>query len=223
MDRRYNLLLSNQSRDVVSYNEKILKNRNEQEKGVLPYIVIVIDELADLMMQYGKDIEAAIVRLAQMARATGIHLIISTQRPSVEVITGLIKANITSRVAFQVASQIDSRTILDCQGAEKLLGHGDLLYLAPETSKPKRLQGAFVSEEEVSRVVSFIRNEDIDISPDVSLENSLKENKFLVMKVPSATVQGEFNYLINPRHKNFNQIKIVKIENFNFDERLFKR
>ncbi len=177
MDRRYNLLLSNQSRDVVSYNEKILKNRNEQEKGVLPYIVIVIDELADLMMQYGKDIEAAIVRLAQMARATGIHLIISTQRPSVEVITGLIKANITSRVAFQVASQIDSRTILDCQGAEKLLGHGDLLYLAPETSKPKRLQGAFVSEEEVSRVVSFIRNEDIDISPDVSLENSLKENK----------------------------------------------
>ena len=108
------------------------------------------------MMSYGRELEGAIVRLAQMARAVGIHLVISTQRPSVEVITGLIKANITARIAFQVASQIDSRTILDSSGAEKLLGHGDMLYLAPDSSKPKRIQASYVSEQEVDKIVSFI-------------------------------------------------------------------
>jgi len=172
MDRRYGLLLGNHSRDIESYNEKMKKNEDES----LPYIVIVIDELADLMMQYGKEIEGAIVRLAQMARATGIHLVISTQRPSVEVITGLIKANITCRIAFQVASQIDSRTILDGQGAEKLLGHGDMLYLAPDNSKPVRLQGAFLNENEVNDVVDFIHKQDVGMEVDESLAQTLEKN-----------------------------------------------
>ena len=116
----------------------------------------MIDELADLMASYGREIEGSIVRLAQMARATGIHLIVSTQRPSVEVITGLIKANITSRIALQVASQVDSRTILDMAGAEKLLGGGDMLFTSSELSKPKRIQGAYISEEEIKKVADFI-------------------------------------------------------------------
>ena len=153
MDRRYDLLLQEKSRDINSYNAK----PDRKPEDMLPLIVIVIDELADLMALYGKELEGAIIRLAQMARATGIHLIVSTQRPSVEVITGLIKANITSRIAFQVASQIDSRTILDGSGAEKLLGRGDLLFVSAETSKPRRMQGPYVSEKEVERVVSHIK------------------------------------------------------------------
>jgi len=148
MERRYELLLQAGARDIRSYN-----SRSEK----LPYLLIVIDELADLMASYGREVEGSIIRLAQMSRATGIHLIVSTQRPSVEVITGLIKANITSRVALQVASQVDSRTILDNAGAEKLLGAGDLLFVSAELSKPRRIQGAFVSEEEVKKVASFIR------------------------------------------------------------------
>ncbi len=152
MERRYQIFLAAGNRDIVSYNEKIKGG----EEGILPYILIIVDELADLMAAYGRDVEALIVRLAQMARATGIHLIVSTQRPSVEVITGLIKANITSRVAFQVASQVDSRTILDMSGAEKLLGNGDMLFMAGDVSKPRRLQGAYVSEKEVKRVANFV-------------------------------------------------------------------
>ena len=119
---------------------------------------MVIDELADLMATYGREVEGSIIRLAQMARATGIHIIVSTQRPSVEVITGLIKANITTRVALQVASQIDSRTILDTAGAEKLLGHGDMLFVSAESSKPRRIQGAFITEDEIKEVTKFIRD-----------------------------------------------------------------
>ena len=125
----------------------------------IPYIVMVIDELADLMAARGKELEGMIVRLAQMARAVGIHLVLATQRPSVEVITGLIKANITSRIAFQVASQVDSRTILDSAGAEKLLGQGDMLFVTAELSKPRRVQGAYVSEKEVKRIVEWISRE----------------------------------------------------------------
>ncbi len=147
MDRRYQVLLEAGARDIKSYNTS---------GKSMPYIVIVIDELADLMTSYGREVEGSIIRLAQMARATGIHLIVSTQRPSVEVITGLIKANITSRIALQVASQIDSRTILDTPGAEKLLGHGDALFISAELSKPLRVQGAFVSEEEIKNVAGFI-------------------------------------------------------------------
>jgi len=148
MERRYELLLQAGARDIKGYNQKTEK---------LPYLLIVIDELADLMASYGREVEGSIIRLAQMSRATGIHLAVSTQRPSVEVITGLIKANITSRIALQVASQVDSRTILDMAGAEKLLGSGDLLFVSSEHSKPRRIQGAYVTEDEVKKVTAFIK------------------------------------------------------------------
>ncbi len=156
MDRRYDLLSASHVRDIVSFNSSIGKG---SAKEPLPYIVIIIDELADLMAVFPREVEASIIRLAQMARAVGIHLIVATQRPSVEVITGLIKANITSRIAFQVASQVDSRTILDSAGAERLLGNGDMLFLAGDTGRPRRIQGAFVSEQEMKRVVEFLREE----------------------------------------------------------------
>ncbi len=156
MDNRYEILLKSGSRDILSYNKKYSENP-------LPFVVIIVDELADLMSTYGREVEGSIVRIAQMARATGIHLIVSTQRPSVEVITGLIKANITSRMALQVASQVDSRTILDTGGAEKLLGGGDMLFVSSELSKPKRVQGAYVSEEEISKVAEFIKSKNKDI------------------------------------------------------------
>ncbi len=150
MDKRYELLNASGKRNIISYNTAAKGQK-------LPYITVVIDELADLMAVAANDVESAIVRLAQMARAVGIHLIVATQRPSVDVITGLIKANITSRMAFNVASSIDSRTILDHAGAEKLLGNGDMLYITASLSKPKRIQGAFVSETEVEKVTEFIR------------------------------------------------------------------
>ena len=155
MERRFDLLAEAKARNIAGFNEVALKNETEP----LPFIVFIIDELADLMAAKGRDIEAGIVRLAQMARAVGIHLIVATQRPSVEVITGLIKANITSRVTFQVASQVDSRTVLDTSGAEKLLGLGDMLYISAHTPKPKRIQGAFVSEKEVKKVMKHISSE----------------------------------------------------------------
>ncbi len=151
MERRYELLQRAGSRDIKSYNAKAAP------EDQLPFILIGIDEMADLMGSFGREVEGAVVRLAQMARATGIHLLLATQRPSVEVITGLIKANIPARVALQVASQVDSRTILDGAGAEKLLGHGDLLFLSAELSKPKRIQGSFITEEELKSVVAFIK------------------------------------------------------------------
>ena len=161
MDRRYDVLSKSASKDIFSYNAKITEKRSRDgdDTQIMPFIVIVIDELADLMASYGRDVEAAIVRLAQMSRAVGIHLILSTQRPSVEVITGLIKANITSRIAFQVASQVDSRTILDMAGAEKLLGRGDMLFMAGDVAKPRRLQGANVTEKEVKDVVKFLKTQ----------------------------------------------------------------
>ena len=157
MESRYDLLSHLGCRNIESYNEAVKTKFKQRE--VLPYIVIIIDELADLMATHGREMEAAVVRLAQMARAVGIHLVLSTQRPSVEVITGLIKANITTRIAFQVASQIDSRTILDMAGAEKLLGSGDMLYLSGDSNKPKRIQGVFISEEEVRKVAGFLADQ----------------------------------------------------------------
>jgi len=171
MEERYKMLQDSGSRNIFSYNEKIKGGRKKEivdeetgeitdkEEKRLPFIVIIIDELADIMASHAKEVEAAIVRIAQMARAVGIHLIVSTQRPSVEVLTGLIKANITTRIAFQVATQIDSRTILDMAGSEKLLGNGDMLYLSARSPKPKRIQGVFVSESEVRRVVKSIRSQ----------------------------------------------------------------
>ena len=167
MERRFEVLRAFGTRDIGAYNHDLAKKPKKQEEGFehLPYIVLVIDELADLMMTKGKEVEAAIVRLSQLARAVGIHLVVATQRPSVEVITGLIKANITSRIAFQVASQIDSRTILDCAGAEKLLGKGDMLFLSAEFSRPKRIQGSFVSSMEIKKIVSYIAKENTPEAP----------------------------------------------------------
>ncbi len=150
MERRFDLLSAFGARDILSYNERA------EEK--IPYLCIVIDELADLMITAMQEVEGPIVRLAQMARAVGIHLILATQRPSVDVLTGLIKANIPARIAFAVASSTDSRTILDSPGAEKLLGRGDMLYQTSEMSSPKRVQGAFVSDEEIRRVVDFLKS-----------------------------------------------------------------
>lgn len=155
MERRYQTLAKERCRDIVGYNNHVMKEERANE--LMPYMVVVVDELADLMMAYPREVEASIVRLAQMARSVGIHLIISTQRPSVEVITGLIKANITTRIAFQVASQIDSRTILDFAGAEKLLGNGDMLFVSSESPKPRRLQGGFVSDKEIKRVMKYLQ------------------------------------------------------------------
>jgi DNA segregation ATPase FtsK/SpoIIIE, S-DNA-T family len=162
MERRLGVLSDAKARDISSYNITVDKNNgksNGEKMEKMPYIVLIIDELADLMSSKGREVEAGIVRLAQMARASGIHLVLATQRPSVEVITGLIKANVTSRITFQVASQVDSRTVLDTSGAEKLLGAGDLLFISGEISKPKRIQGPFVSEKEVRDVVKWIKSQ----------------------------------------------------------------
>ncbi len=161
MERRYNTLEANQVRDIESYHSTIFepakKKGGDDIPEALPYIVIVIDELADIMHSFPRELESSIVRLAQMSRAVGIHLILSTQRPSVNVITGLIKANVPTRMALQVASQIDSRTIIDSSGAESLLGAGDMLYLSSDMQKPVRIQTAYISESEVKKVVSYIR------------------------------------------------------------------
>ena len=182
MDDRYNKFASKGVRDLKGYNKAIEK---ENGFGKLPQIVIIVDELADLMMVAAKDVEEAICRLAQKARAAGMHLVIATQRPSVDVITGLIKANIPSRIAFAVSSQVDSRTILDSIGAEKLLGKGDMLFFPSGYPKPVRVQGAFVSDEEVEKIVDFVKqNGTATYSEDIleTIENSQKTEKELVQE-----------------------------------------
>src|SRR5881409_852839 len=174
MERRYKLMSQLGVRNLAGYNQKIADAKKAGQPLMhpspltpdepepieeMPYIVVVIDELADLMMVTGKKIEELIARIAQKARAAGIHLILATQRPSVDVITGLIKANIPSRIAFQVASKVDSRTILDQMGAETLLGQGDMLYLPPGTGHPQRVHGAFVSDAEVHHVVDYLKQQ----------------------------------------------------------------
>ena len=162
MTNRYKKFANLSVRDLSGYNEKIRKmSKEEREKDsleVLPQILIIIDELADLMMVSAQEVEDAIVRLTQLARACGMHLIIATQRPSVNVITGLIKANVPSRIAFSVSSGVDSRTIIDMNGAEKLLGKGDMLFFPQSLPKPIRVQGAFVSDEEVAKVTEFLKS-----------------------------------------------------------------
>ena len=161
MERRYRLISEIGARGITTFNKIVAKEKKMAADGTplkpLPYIVIIIDELADLMMVAGKKVEITISRLAQKARAAGIHLILATQRPSVDVITGLIKANVPSRVAFQVASRVDSRTIIDQMGAELLLGKGDMLFVPIGGGTPKRVHGAFVSDDEVKRVVTHVR------------------------------------------------------------------
>src|SRR5665811_1780129 len=160
MDRRYDLLADAGVRDYESYREKHDAGGLDEEMfDRFPYIVVVVDELNDLMMVAGRVVEDSIVRIAQMARAVGIHLVLATQRPSVNVITGVIKANVPSRLAFSVASQTDSRVIIDQGGAEKLVGLGDMLVVTAREPKPERIQGAWVSEGEVHRVVEFARDQ----------------------------------------------------------------
>jgi S-DNA-T family DNA segregation ATPase FtsK/SpoIIIE len=154
MERRYDAFSRIGTRNIDGYNQRAA----EEER--LPYIVIVVDELADLMMQAAAEIETSICRLAQLARATGIHLVIATQRPSVDVITGTIKANISSRIAFAVSSQVDSRTILDMNGAERLIGRGDMLFLPIDASKPIRIQGAYISEQETNALTAYLKEQE---------------------------------------------------------------
>jgi len=191
MDRRYDILESESVRDIFSYRENVFKpaeERDDEDKPErMPYIVVVMDELADIMQAYPRELESAIVRLAQMSRAVGIHLVLSTQRPSVNVLTGLIKANIPTRIALQVASQIDSRTILDMGGAEKLLGAGDMLYLSGEMSKPRRIQAPYISEGEVKKIVDFIsKNNDYGIETEIDLSGKENDNSIF-----SATINDE--------------------------------
>jgi DNA segregation ATPase FtsK/SpoIIIE, S-DNA-T family len=186
METRYKKLAKRGVRNLEAYNEQVKQlpipgfddsSSQEEEREPLPYIVIVIDELADLMMTAPREVEESITRLAQMARAVGIHLILATQRPSVDVITGLIKANFPARISFRVASKVDSRTILDSNGAEQLLGRGDMLFLPPGSSRLMRVHGPLVTEEEVARVVDFLKkqgkpayNESILQSPEERAE-----------------------------------------------------
>lgn len=162
MEHRYKLFAAGGVRNMGEYNQKVAENNRDKSKPVmkpLPYILVVVDELSDLMMVGGHDVEGAIVRLGQMARAAGIHMILATQRPSVDVITGLIKANVPSRISFAVSSGVDSRTILDQTGAEKLLGRGDMLYMPIGASKPERVQGAYIASDEVERVIEWVKKQ----------------------------------------------------------------
>ncbi|KXA29531.1 putative stage III sporulation protein E [Peptoniphilus harei] len=176
MEKRYEAFAENHVRDLKGYNKKMMAEGKEDEK--LPKILIIVDELADLMMVASKEIEEYIARLAQKARAAGMHLILATQRPSVDVITGTIKANVPSRIAFAVASSVDSRTILDMGGAEKLLGKGDMLFYPSKYPKPKRIQGAFISDGEVERLVDFVKsNNEIKNTVESKIEQAIEDKK----------------------------------------------
>ena len=176
MEKRYEAFAENHVRDLKGYNKKMMAEGKEDEK--LPKILIIVDELADLMMVASKEIEEYIARLAQKARAAGMHLILATQRPSVDIITGTIKANVPSRIAFAVASSVDSRTILDMGGAEKLLGKGDMLFYPSKYPKPKRIQGAFISDGEVERLVDFVKsNNEIKNTVESKIEQAIEDKK----------------------------------------------
>jgi S-DNA-T family DNA segregation ATPase FtsK/SpoIIIE len=162
MEKRYEMLSEKKARNINQYNRKVEKEAGNAEGNSLkkmPYIIIVIDELADLMMVASRDVEVALTRLAQMARAAGIHLLLATQRPSVDVLTGIIKANFPARLSFQVSSKTDSRTIIDANGAENLLGNGDMLFVPPGTAGLQRIHGALISEGEIARITEFLKNQ----------------------------------------------------------------
>ena len=190
MERRFDVLSGAKSRDINSYNSQAAK----REEPFMPYIILIVDELADLMAARGKEIEAGIIRLAQMARAVGIHLIVATQRPSVEVITGLIKANITSRITFQVASQVDSRTVIDIAGAERLLGAGDMLFISAEITKPKRIQGAYISEKETKKIAEYIKSKvqisGLGVEAETEVTNGLGEELKIDLETPQPESSG---------------------------------
>lgn len=206
MDRRFDVLSAEKARDIAAFNERILSEGGE----IMPYIVLIVDELADLMAARGREVEAGIVRLAQMARAVGIHLVVATQRPSVEVITGLIKANITSRISFQVASQVDSRTVLDMAGSEKLLGLGDMLFTSAEIAKPKRIQAGYVTEKEIKKVVNFIiqKNQESEKQRPVfqELQPSSPQMELEVEKT------GESEFIFGGEDPLYGQAKKIVVE-----------
>ncbi|KKT96118.1 MAG: cell division FtsK/SpoIIIE [Parcubacteria group bacterium GW2011_GWA2_45_15] len=186
MERRYDILEKNSVRDIDSYHQHAKDDKS------MPFIIIIIDELADMMQSYPRELEAAVVRLAQMSRAVGIHLILSTQRPSVNIITGLIKANIPARIALQVSSQIDSRTILDSAGAEKLLGAGDMLFLSGETSKPLRIQSAYISEKEVKAVTKYLADAYADeLHSDINLSGENTSNAIFTATLADDSYDGD--------------------------------
>lgn len=212
MERRFEVLAQSNVRDIEGYNKK---KRDEK----LPYLVLIIDELADLMAARGKEIEAFIVRLAQMSRAVGIHLILATQRPSVEVITGLIKANITSRIAFQTASQIDSRTILDVSGAETLIGRGDLLFISTEIIKPKRVQGTYVSEKEVKDVVNWFLENQKEPLPKTSEQEELIEQ----LKEAQDSPMSKFDEMLGEEDPLYEEAKKVVIQSGKASASLLQR
>ncbi|MBP3685471.1 MAG: DNA translocase FtsK, partial [Clostridia bacterium] len=187
MERRYAAISEKNVRNIQAYNQMA----REEGEETMPHIVIVIDELADLMLAARDSVETAICRLAQKARAAGIHLVLGTQRPSVDVITGLIKSNIPSRIAFTVASQIDSRTILDSAGAERLLGNGDMLYAPIGATKPVRVQGSFVSEEEVRAVVSFLKQSGEASYSEETMADIEKEAEKCDKKKGASSASGE--------------------------------
>jgi S-DNA-T family DNA segregation ATPase FtsK/SpoIIIE len=190
METRYELLAEKRTRNIDQYNLKVEKQlkagtpEGETPLEKLPYIVVIIDELADLMMVASRDVEVALTRLAQMARAAGIHLILATQRPSVDVLTGIIKANFPTRLSFQVSSKTDSRTIIDTNGAESLLGMGDMLFLPPGTARLQRIHGAYISEAEIGRVIDFLKSQG---APDYDAEVTKAQK-------PEAEADGETEY-----------------------------
>ena len=208
MERRYRLLSEIHTRDIERYNQKVESYKGQSDREKLPYIVIIVDELADLMMVAPKEIENYITRIAQKARAVGIHLVLATQRPSVDVITGIIKANFPARIAFQVAQKTDSRTILDQNGAETLLGRGDMLYQSPVSSFPVRIQGAYISEDEIIDLVRHAQKygnphyidieEEVDKRETVETEGTDAEQDEMfveAMKIIEETQKASASYL----------------------------
>jgi S-DNA-T family DNA segregation ATPase FtsK/SpoIIIE len=225
MERRYKILQKVGSKDIASFNKKaenceMFKNVNVETGEIteeciekIPYIVIVIDELADLMASHGKEVEGAVIRLAQMARAVGIHLILSTQKPIVTVITSLIKSNIPTRIAFRVPSLMDSRTILDASGAEKLLGNGDMLFSAAEAVDLRRVQGVFVSEEEVKRVVDFIKKQKFE-----KMEDGLEDEIVTTDAKSEGNRNGETKIVQYADKIDFDSIEASEQEDSLYDE-----
>ena len=206
MEKRYLAFAENHVRDLKGYNKKMLEEGREDEK--LPKILIIVDELADLMMVASKEIEEYIARLAQKARAAGMHLILATQRPSVDVITGTIKANIPSRIAFAVASSVDSRTILDMGGAEKLLGKGDMLFYPSKYPKPKRIQGAFIGDNEVERVVDFVKNNnETKNHVESKIEQAIKDKKVKIDNEKDPLFKEAVELVINDEQASISYIQ----------------
>lgn len=206
MEKRYLAFAENHVRDLKGYNKKMLEEGREDEK--FPKILIIVDELADLMMVASKEIEEYIARLAQKARAAGMHLILATQRPSVDVITGTIKANIPSRIAFAVASSVDSRTILDMGGAEKLLGKGDMLFYPSKYPKPKRIQGAFIGDNEVERVVDFVKNNnETKNHVESKIEQAIKDKKVKIDNEKDPLFKEAVELVINDEQASISYIQ----------------